>query len=156
MDIASKKKGDNKNKTKKGNDEKSKASDGEMPLSTEGSFAPEEEIGSPSIEADPLRPQASPPERAGGQQKEATTVPGPPAEEIFVDGVSGLFFRSGVVKMDCYRVVGHNQDENKEVRMSTHRIVLPVSALQELVQLLQNASNVQRSQAASAKQKETD
>lgn len=119
-----------------------------------------EEIGVPAVEDNP--PKEVPPSgggtapqtQASDRQTAATTVPGPPAEEIFVDGVSSLYFRSGIVKLDCYRVVGHNQQENKEVRMATHRLVLPVSALQELIRLLQNASNIQRSQAEKVESEE--
>ena len=35
-------------------------------------------------------------------------VTGPPAEEIYIDGISSLFFRANVVKLDCYRVVGQD------------------------------------------------
>ena len=76
------------------------------------------------------------------------TVTGPPPEEIYVDGISSLSFRANVVKLDCYRVVGQDPKENTENRMVAHRLVMPATALQELVQLLQNASGRQRERAA--------
>ena len=81
---------------------------------------------------------------------------GPPAEEIYVDGISSLSFRANVVKLDCYRVVGQDPQENIENRMVAHRLVMPAAALQELIQLLQNASERQRERAAAeAKTDET-
>ena len=65
-----------------------------------------------------------------------------------VDVVSSLYFRSGVVKLDCYRVVRHDPQGKKEIRMGTHRLVMPATALQELIQLLQNASQMQQSRRA--------
>ena len=73
---------------------------------------------------------------------------GPPAEEIYVDGVSSLSFRANVVKLDCYRVVSQDFQENTESRMVAHRLVMPAAGLQELIQLLQNASERQRERAA--------
>ena len=115
----------------------------------------EVEIGEPSVEVAPSpEPAASAdssapaPQAGGGAPMTSTTVAGPPPEEIYVDGVSGLYFRSGVVKLDCYRVVRHDPKENKEIRMGTHRLVMPATALQELIQLLQNASQVQKSRRA--------
>ena len=102
-------------------------------------------------------PGAPAPQAGGGAQTASTTVAGPPPEEIYVDGVSSLFFRSGVVKLDCYRVVRHDPQENKEIRMGTHRLVMPATALQELIQLLQNASQVQKSrQAGKTETKDSD
>ena len=43
-----------------------------------------------------------------------------PPEEIYVDGVAGLFARPEVVKLDCYRVVRIDADR-AEVRTITHR-----------------------------------
>ncbi len=117
----------------------------------------EVEIGEPSVEVAPspepavqssADSSAPAPQAGGGAPMTSTTVAGPPPEEIYVDGVSGLYFRSGVVKLDCYRVVRHDPEENKEIRMGTHRLVMPATALQELIQLLQNASQVQKSRRA--------
>ncbi len=117
----------------------------------------EVEIGEPSVEFGPspesaaqssAGPGAPAPQAGGGAQTTPTTVAGPPPEEIFVDGISSLYFRSGVVKLDCYRVVRHNPQENQEIRMGTHRLVMPATALQELIQLLQNASQIQQSRRA--------
>lgn len=80
----------------------------------------------------------------------AKMVAGPPPEEIYIDGISSLFFRSNVVKFDCYRVVGQDSQGNTENRMVGHRLVMPATALQELIQLLQNVSERQRKAAAEA------
>ena len=57
-----------------------------------------------------------------------------PVEELYIDGISGVLGRGGVFKIDCYRVVGFDQEDKAEVRRVTHRIVLPASAMPELAQ----------------------
>jgi hypothetical protein len=42
-----------------------------------------------------------------------------------------------VVKIDFYRAVGIDQEDKKEVRTISHRLVLPLTAIPELSQLLQ-------------------
>ena len=108
----------------------------------EGGTAEETEVGEPSVEFMPAAetPDALPPSADGSVPVAATTVAGSPTEEVFVDGVAGLSFRSGVVKLDWYSVVSHDREHNREVRKATHRLVMPTMALQELLQLLQNAS----------------
>jgi len=108
------------------------------------------EIGEPSIGTAPAE-TGSAKQASGNGQVASTTIAGPPPEEIFVDGISSLFFRAGIVKFDCYRVVGHDQTENKEARMVSHRLVMPAGSLQGLIKLLQNAANMQRSQAEKSK-----
>jgi hypothetical protein len=61
-----------------------------------------------------------------------------PVEEIYVDGVSGVLGRGGVLKIDCYRVLGIDKDDQSEVRRVTHRLVVPSSALPELAQVIRN------------------
>lgn len=152
MVFGSKKKESKKKKAETGKGGKTKSSGAKNKSSAEEQPTAPEEIGISTVEVS--QPEEVSPSvggtasqiQAGDKQRAAEMVPGPPAEEIFVDGVSSLFFRSGVVKLDCYRVVGHNPNENREVRMATHKLVLPVTAIQELLRLLQNASNIQRSQ----------
>jgi hypothetical protein len=72
-----------------------------------------------------------------------------PPEEIYVDGVSGILGRSGVIKLDCFRVYGVDRD-NTEVRSVTHRLVLPAGAIPGLVRLFQNMANVGQQAAADA------
>ncbi len=65
-------------------------------------------------------------------------VPNPlPPEEIYADGVSAILGRPGVIKLECYRAVGVDQEANAEVRTVTHRLVLPSAVLPELVGLFQ-------------------
>ncbi len=65
-------------------------------------------------------------------------VPNPlPPEEIYVDGVSAIIGRPGVIKLECYRAVGVDKEAKAEVRTVTHRLVLPSAVLPELVGLLQ-------------------
>ena len=62
-------------------------------------------------------------------------VPSPqPPEEIYVDGVSGILGRGGVIKLDCFRVMGVDK-EQVEIRTVTHRLVLPAGAVPGLVRL---------------------
>ena len=61
-------------------------------------------------------------------------VPSPlPPEEIYVDGVSAIIGRPGVIKLECYRAVGVDREANAEIRTVTHRLVLPAAVLPELV-----------------------
>ncbi len=107
-------------------------------------------MGEPSIDPAPASaaPNTAQQQTPGAPPVKVEMLSGPPPEEIYVDGISSLSFRSNVVKMDCYRVAGQDPQENTEKRMATHRLVMPASALQELIQLLQNASERQRERAA--------
>ena len=71
-------------------------------------------------------------------QGKAKLAPNPfPVEELYVDGIAGVLGRGGVFKIDCYRVAGIDKEDKAEVRQITHRIVLPTSAMPELVQAVQ-------------------
>lgn len=58
-------------------------------------------------------------------------------EEIYVDGISGMMGRGGIIKLDCYRVEGVEKESDAEVRRISHRLVLPASSLSELIQVVQ-------------------
>src|SRR5690606_12001193 len=75
---------------------------------------------------------------AGGGRGRVKMVSNPaPIDEIYVDGISGILGRSSVCKLDCYRVVGVDRDDgNAEIRRVTHRVVIPTSALPELIQMI--------------------
>ena len=148
------KKSNKKKPTKKKEPTKKKAAVKEEKAATEAKK--EDAIGEPSIEPvsasdAPVSARPSGTQPSTGQQSTAQAaakmVTGPPPEEVYVDGISSLIFRPGVVKFDCYRVVGHDQQDNKEVRLGTHRLVMPQTALQDLIQLLQNASERQQAMA---------
>ena len=72
-----------------------------------------------------------------------------PPEEIYVDGVSGILGRGGVIKLDCFRVMGVDRDQ-AEIRAVTHRLVLPAGAMPGMVQLIQRMANVGRDSATDA------
>ena len=61
-----------------------------------------------------------------------------PPEEVFVDGVAGGMARAGVMKLDWYRVLRVDPADNAEIRSVTHRLVLPVAAVPELLRLFKN------------------
>ena len=58
-------------------------------------------------------------------------------EDSYADGAASITGSRNVVKLDFYRVVGIDQEDNKEVRSISHRLVLPMTAIPELMQLLQ-------------------
>lgn len=60
-----------------------------------------------------------------------------PPEESFADGAHGVTMTRNVFKLDLYRVVRYDQASNEELRNISHRIVLPMTAVPELVNLLQ-------------------
>ena len=82
-------------------------------------------------------------EQAEGPKIKLAANPTPP-DEIFVDGVAGILARPGLVKLDCYRVVGIDRSDNAEVRSISHRLVLPAAAIPEMVRLFQNMAKAGR------------
>ena len=58
-------------------------------------------------------------------------------EDSYADGAASITGSRNVVKLDFYRVVGVDQEDKKEVRTISHRLVLPQTAIPELLQLLQ-------------------
>ena len=91
------------------------------------------------------RTQATPAAAMG--ERAVAAMPSEPSsdvEEIYVDGFSSLFFRAGVVKVDCYRISEHDPQTNQELGRLSHRLVMPAVALNDLVRLLQNAMKVER------------
>ena len=88
----------------------------------------------------PETTQADTQPEAPAKNVKMVTSPQPP-EEIYVDGVSGILGRGGVIKLDCFRVMGVDRDQT-EIRTVTHRLVLPAGAVPGLVRLFQNMANV--------------
>ena len=88
--------------------------------------------------ADDTKAQAE----AGGQARpKVKMVRNPmPIDELFVDGVSGLITRAGVAKIDLFRVVGYEPESKAERRQVSHRLVLPMAAVPELLRLFQQAA----------------
>jgi hypothetical protein len=58
-------------------------------------------------------------------------------EDSYADGAASITGCRNVLKLDFYRVVGTDQEDKKEVRTISHRLVLPLTAIPELSQLLQ-------------------
>ena len=74
-----------------------------------------------------------------------------PPEEVYADGVNAIIGRPGVIKLECYRVLGVDRDTNAEIRTVIHRLVLPAVALPELVGLFQKLAEAgQRAAEAGA------
>lgn len=59
-----------------------------------------------------------------------------PPEEVFADGIAGVLARPGLVKLECYRVMRIDREDNAEVRCVTHRLVLPSGAIPDLLRML--------------------
>jgi hypothetical protein len=87
---------------------------------------------------------------AGGQTRpNVRAVPNPaPIEELFADGVGSLMSRGGVVKLDLFRVVGYERDSKAELRQVSHRLVLPLSAVPDMVKIFNSVARA--AQQASA------
>ena len=60
-----------------------------------------------------------------------------PPEDSFADGAHGVTMARNVLKLDLYRVVRYDQASEEELRNISHRIVLPMTAVPELINLLQ-------------------
>ncbi len=66
------------------------------------------------------------------------TIPSPaPVDDSFADGVGGFTVGRNVLKLDLYRVVGYDRESGQEVRTHSHRLVLPLTAISELSNVLQ-------------------
>ena len=63
-----------------------------------------------------------------------------PIDELFVDGASGLITRAGVAKIDLFRVVGYDPESKAVRRQVSHRLVMPMAAVPELLRLFQQAA----------------
>jgi hypothetical protein len=59
-----------------------------------------------------------------------------PPDEVFADGVASVLARPGLVKLECYRVMRIDREDNAEVRCVTHRLVLPSGAVPDLLRML--------------------
>ena len=58
-------------------------------------------------------------------------------EDSYADGALGVFVRDTILKLDLYRVIGTDNDSGDELRAVSHRLVLPITAVVELIRLLQ-------------------
>ena len=85
---------------------------------------------------------ANRPETAGsGAALQARMLaPIEPVGESYADGVIGVTLRSGVAKVELYSVVGVEADGKTELRRVSHRLAIPLSALNELAALLRRMS----------------
>jgi hypothetical protein len=67
---------------------------------------------------------------------------------VYADGVQSLSIRGGVGHFDLFQILG--ADKNGEQRMITHRLVVPIAALNEMLQMLAAAANATRERAQQA------
>ncbi len=66
-------------------------------------------------------------------------IPNPvPVEELYFDGVGSVISRGGVVKIDLFRVAGYENEPKTELRQVSHRLVLPLTVLPEVLKLFQS------------------
>ncbi len=105
---------------------------------------------------------AKTPEKNQAEAQPATAPPNvkmvsstQPPDELYVDGVSAIIGRGGVIKLDCYRVVGIDRDK-AEVRSVTHRLVLPAGAVPGLVRLFQDMASMGQQSVAGPGTGETE
>ena len=78
-----------------------------------------------------------------------------PPEDSYADGPAAMSVGRNVLKLDLYRAAGVDPQDKKEIRLLSHRIVLPLTAIPELMQLLQGYSNAVQ-QAAKARAEQSD
>ena len=84
-------------------------------------------------------PSEQAPRQAQTQPRFRMVPPGGPVTDIYADGVSSVMARGGVVKLDLYQAVGIQRNTNVEMRRSSHRLVMPATAIPELLRIFQNA-----------------
>jgi hypothetical protein len=63
-------------------------------------------------------------------------------EDSFADGAAGIVVGRNVLKLDLYRVVGMDRENEQELRTTSHRMVLPLTAVPELINLLAKYARV--------------
>jgi hypothetical protein len=70
---------------------------------------------------------------------------------IYADGVHSLAIKAGVGQLDLYQVL--TADEASESRLVTHRIVLPMAAVNELMRMFGTVAKASlKRQAAKSKE----
>ncbi len=76
-----------------------------------------------------------------------------PVDEFYIDGVSSLISRGGVFKLDLFRVVGYEPDTKAELREVSRRLVMPLTALPDLLKAFQSVARAaqQAAQETSSK-----
>ena len=78
-------------------------------------------------------------------------VPNPaPVDELYVDGTSGVISRGGVIKLDLFRVVGIDPATKTEMCQVSHRLVLPLTALPNLLRAFQSVARATQQAAQQA------
>lgn len=70
---------------------------------------------------------------AGKRTAKVAIAPSLAQSIIYADGVHSLAIRAGVGQMDLYQVLA--ADGKSESRVVTHRIVLPMAAMNELMRM---------------------
>ncbi len=96
------------------------------------------------------------PKKTKAEQPEKTRpsvkmVPNPaPVDELYVDGTSSLISRAGVVKLDLFRVVGFDPATKTELRQVSHRLVMPLTALPDLLKTFQAVARAAQKAAQQA------
>jgi len=79
--------------------------------------------------------------KTNGAGKRVTHVSAAPSladNVIYADGVQALAVKGGVVQLDLFQTLTSTQSQ--ENRVVSHRLVLPVAAVNELLRMLQTIS----------------
>lgn len=80
---------------------------------------------------------------AGKRTAKVAIAPSLAQNVIYADGVHPLAVRAGVGRLDLYQVLA--ADVKSESRVVTHRIVLPMVAINELLRMLGTAAKASAS-----------
>ncbi len=62
--------------------------------------------------------------------------------ETYSDGIARAMIERGVLKLDLFTVVSYDPQKKEEVRAISRRLVLPMTAVQELAQVLQGIGDM--------------
>ena len=95
--------------------------------------------------------------QVGAAVQNVRTVANPGGvEEIFADGISSVFSRGGVIKLDLFSVVGFDLENKTEERRVSHRLVVPVSAAPEFLRAFQTLTQAVQQAAKVGKAAESE
>ena len=70
---------------------------------------------------------------------------------IYADGVQGAALRAGVVHLEFYQVVAPGNELQSEQRVISHRVALPLAALNEVAGILANVNQAVKNVQGAAK-----
>ena len=58
-------------------------------------------------------------------------------KDVYADGIAGVMGRGEIIKLQCYRVLGVDNESGQEIRQIVNQVILPLSAVPELIKVIE-------------------